>query len=69
MIDRVVIGETVIMGDFEKMLNAVGGHCLRMGSGGSIEVLIKNTDEGEWLFYAEAPLVQIAGTPSRSKRN
>jgi hypothetical protein len=69
MIDRVVIGETVIMGDFDKMLNAVGGHCLRMGPGGSIEVLIKNADEGEWLFYAEAPLVQVTGTPSRTRRN
>lgn len=69
MIDRVVIGETVIMGDFEKMLNAVGGHCLRMGPGGSMEVLIKNTDEGEWVFYSDAPLVEVASPTSRARRN
>lgn len=67
--DRVQIGDVVILGDFEKMLNAVGGHCLRMGSGGSIEVLIKDTDEGEWMFYAEAPLVQVASPAPRAKRN
>lgn len=67
-INVINIGGVVICMDAEAVLNAYGGHALRINTLGDMEVWLVDTDGGEWRDAAEAPLVQSVGKPTKARK-
>ena len=54
--------------DPEMLMVAFGGHAIRVGQYGSIEVLIATTEEVEWTPVSDLDLVQPAGKPAKARK-
>lgn len=54
--------------DPEVLLLAYGGHAIRLGPYGNIEVLIATTDSVEWTPISELDLVQPIGKPAKARK-
>jgi hypothetical protein len=61
-------GPYVFTFDADKLSNAYGVYALRASPLGTLEGLVSNTDESEWMDLTDLPLVTVA-TTTKLKKN
>lgn len=68
--NALITGDTLLLADWDRIINAVGAHVLRINPGGSIEGLIISPDSAGWMPLEEMELVQVTSTTNpRARRN